>query len=133
MMRHYFYYLLMSCFLLCACGNGSSSKNEGNNQRETEILDEMEALDSERQSLANKTEKAYNEYRYAMSGVSDALLAQRYFLELRQCQRQMEWLCNRFLELARELGDEEILQETQMMKRRVMQSYDNMFAEIGAD
>ena len=130
-MKHYFYFLLMSCFLLCGCGNGSSSKDEGNKQRETEILRQLTEINSERQRLTELTNESYNRYWQRLQ--EDALGAQINFNDLRKYQKKMKSLCDRYVELARELGDEAILHEAVDLRSNIMQSYDNMFAEIGAD
>lgn len=124
-MKRICYLLFVVSLLLCSCGNGSSSKNNSSNNDEA-ILTEMLQVHEQRQALMSRINSTYNRYRQQMSSGSAAAYASE--AGMWQLREDMEVLCDKYIQLARRLSDnEQVVEEAERQKRNIM----NAFADMG--
>lgn len=124
-MKKIFYLLFLSCFLFCACGNGSSSKSNDNSSKDDAILMEMLKVHEKRQALTSKINDTYNMYRQQMSEGSAAAYGSE--ATMWKHKEDMEKLCNEYIRLAKKLSDNaQVVEEAERQKRTIMDAFADM-------
>jgi len=112
--------------MLCSCGSGSASKNDNSSNNDDAILTEMLEVHEQRQALMSRINNTYTRYRQQLSTGSAAAYGSES--DLWVLREDMEKLCNKYIQLAKRLSDnEEVVEEAERQKKNIM----NAFADMG--
>lgn len=124
-MKNLVYFLFVIFLLLSSCGNGKSSKNN-DASKDDAILTEMLEVHEQRQALMSRINNTYTRYRQQLSTGSAAAYGSES--DMWRLREDMERLCNKYIQLAKRLSDnEEVVEEAERQKRNIM----NAFADMG--
>lgn len=124
-MKKIVYFLFVGFLLLSSCGNGTSSKNNDANKDDA-ILTEMLKVHEQRQALMSRINNTYTRYRQQLSTGSAAAYGSESDLWI--LREDMEKLCDKYIQLAKRLSDnEEVVEEAERQKKNIM----NAFADMG--
>ena len=123
-MKNIIYVLFVGCLLLSSCGNGTSSKNNDSSNDDA-ILTEMLEVHEQRQALMSRINSTYTRYRQQLSSGSAAAYGSE--AGMWQLREDMEKLCDKYIQLAKRLSDnQEVVEEAERQKRNIMNAFDDM-------
>lgn len=124
MIKNVLYLLIICCNFLCSCGNGSSSKNNDSSNDDV-ILTEMLEVHKQRQALMSRINSTYTRYRQQLSSGSAAAYGSE--AGMWQLREDMEKLCDKYIQLAKRLSDnQEVVEEAERQKRNIMNAFNDM-------